>query len=309
MASPVSNDLSTIVEMLTYRRPASSKTERAFIQDFIKPLGVSTDPAGNLIKRVGDAPILWSCHTDTVHKTAGRQQVLFQDGIAYTADAGSNCLGADDTAGVWLMAEMIKANVPGLYIFHRAEEIGGIGSRFIAKERPFILEGIEAAIALDRRGTGSVITHQGVRCCSDTFASSLAYGLGMDHRLDTRGIFTDTANYMDIIPECTNLSVGYAGEHTQDETLDADYLISLRDALVSLDTNQLVIERNPAEPESATWDCWDLADQYPTRRHTASMYQLVRDNPDQVADWLESMGLDATELEEAVLERGGFVRR
>src|SRR5215207_8746363 len=60
--------LETLHEMLTYRRPASSKTEEQFIERYIRPLGVATDGAGNLHKRIGNADILWSCHTDTVHR-------------------------------------------------------------------------------------------------------------------------------------------------------------------------------------------------------------------------------------------------
>ena len=36
-------------------------------------------------------------------------------------------------------------------------------------------------------------------------------------KTDTGGSFTDTANYTDIIPECTNLSCGYYNAHTQSE--------------------------------------------------------------------------------------------
>jgi hypothetical protein len=41
----------------------------------------------------------------------------------------SNCLGADCTTGVWLILEMIKANVPGVYVIHSDEEVGGKGAR------------------------------------------------------------------------------------------------------------------------------------------------------------------------------------
>src|SRR5689334_19940192 len=97
------NQLQTIVAMLGYKRPAGSKTERAFIREWIRPLGVEQDKAGNLYKRIGDSPVLWSCHTDTVHKDGGGQLVAVKDGIATVASPNSNCLGADDTAGIWLM--------------------------------------------------------------------------------------------------------------------------------------------------------------------------------------------------------------
>jgi hypothetical protein len=171
-----------LLEMLSYRRPGGSKTERKFIRRYLAPLSMQIDQYGNHIKRIGDAPILWSCHTDTVHKFGGRQHTKIQSNIVSANDAQSNCLGADCTAGVWLMTEMIRANIPGLYVFHREEESGGMGSNWLLKNTPELLEGIKYAIAFDRRGNKSVITHQfGGRCCSDAFAASLANAIGMEH--------------------------------------------------------------------------------------------------------------------------------
>ena len=45
------------------------------------------------------------------------------------------------------MREMILAGIPGLYVFHRNEESGGAGSDWIARETPWELHGIKAAIA------------------------------------------------------------------------------------------------------------------------------------------------------------------
>ena len=72
------------------------------------------------------------------------------------------------------MLEMIKASVPGLYIFHRDEEVGGKGSKYISINTPEILKGIQFAIAFDRYGTTSVITEQmGGKCASREFADSI----------------------------------------------------------------------------------------------------------------------------------------
>ena len=235
--------ISLLLDMLAYKRPAGSKSERKFINRYLRPLGVQTDKAGNVWKRIGNAPVLWSSHTDTVHREAGRQPVVVSKGIASTY--GSNCLGADCTVGVWLMVEMIKAEVPGLYIFHRAEEIGGLGSDYIAKHNPKLLDGIKFAIAFDRYGTTSIITHQGFRCCSDDFARSLKAQLGPEWKLDDGGTFTDTANYTDLVPECTNISVGYHRQHHSTETQDLDHAEHLLGLLLSLDVNRLSCVRQP----------------------------------------------------------------
>lgn len=317
------SELKSLQSMLTFRRPAGSPTERNFISTWIKPLGMEQDGAGNLIKKIGDSPVLWSCHTDTVHRKGGMQIVSYHQGYLWTADKNSNCLGADDTAGCWLLREMILAKKPGLYVFHRGEEVGGKGSSFICDDTPELLDGIQMAVAFDRRGTSSVITHQwGGRCCSNTFADTFCIELGMGHKLDSGGSFTDTANYTDLVPECTNVSVGYYSEHSDKESLDTNYLFQLRDNILKMDVESLVVERDPSIVDSYAkydryendftgqwdrhgWDVWE--DQEPRPRHTVTLWRLVRDNPDEVADALEEYGISATMLAEDIARRGGVV--
>lgn len=317
---PVLSGQEELLEMLTFRRPAWSKTERNFIMRFIKPLGVEQDEFGNLYKRIGDAPILWSSHTDTVHTQGGSQLLRVSHGIITQADKNSNCLGADCTAGVWLMMEMIRANTPGLYVFHRAEEIGCKGSSFIAEHRADILAGIEYAVAFDRRGTKSIITHQWCgRCCSEVFSNSLSDALGMAHVSDDGGSVTDTASYVDLIGECSNLSVGYMNEHTKRETLDWAYLEKLRAALIRLDVSTLVASRAPgdvdyddyrkADDVTYSFDPWDDEDQTPKGSGGQSLSSLLRDHPDEVADWLEEYGITADEIATAIYMRGGILKR
>lgn len=301
--------------MLQYRRPAGSKTERRFIKRWLDPLGLDHDKKGNLYTRIGNSNVMWSCHTDTVHYSGGLQKIALRGDFALLAkvEKESNCLGADDTAGVWLMREMILAGKPGLYIFHREEECGGHGSSFIAKNNRGLLDGVEIAIALDRKAYTSVITHQFTRCCSDDFGYSLAAGLGEHWTLDDGGTFTDTANYADIIPECTNLSVGYGQAHSKDEYLHVPFLVDLKDQLLALDVGKLRVSRDPAidDDDLAYW----MRQQEP---HGGSIYRpnhgardvmfesyepsygsmatLVREYPDEVADLLETYGISEDDV-------------
>lgn len=298
-----------LIEMLRYRRPSFSATEQIFINKFIRPLGVTEDKFGNLMKVIGDEPnILWSCHTDTVHWEEGLQQVKVTNKHAMLPEKSkSNCLGADCTAGVWVMSEMIKANVPGLYVFHRDEENGGKGSSFIAKNTPDLLKDIDAAIAFDRFGTQSVITHQFSRCCSDDFADSLIEQLPGSKR-DDEGLFTDTANYTEIVSECTNLSVGYNGHHSSREIQNMEFLGQLRDRMIKLDTSKLRFSRDPNTLEWQEWPARATTpkryvsqfDYSPTRSKT--LEQLIRENPAAVADLLEIYGLCAADVEEHIRE-------
>jgi hypothetical protein len=246
------NDLETITAMLSYRRPAGSGTEKAFIERFITPLGAKPDSFGNHILVIGpeNPSILWSSHTDSVHSTDGMQRTVF-DGqfIRLPKKSKSNCLGADCAAGVWIMMEMIKAKVPGLYVFHAAEEIGCVGSRSILDKTPDLLANIKAAIAFDRKGYDSVITHQRSRCASDAFGNSIAAQLPARFKNDPTGVLTDTKMYMFLVPECSNISVGYFDEHRPTERLDVNHLFELRDHMVKIDASKFVIERDPKQKE------------------------------------------------------------
>jgi hypothetical protein len=246
--------------MLQYRRPAFSETERKFIRKYIEPFGAKPDEFGNYILKIGDAPVLWSSHTDTVHYVHGMQQVWVDKAkqFAWTDTKKSNCLGADCTTGVYVMLRMIEAGVPGLYIFHRDEEAGGGGSSHIAKKTPELLDGIKYAIAFDRKGSNSIITHQwGGRCCSSEFAKALGEHLMMKE--DSGGTFTDTANYTDIIPECTNISVGYMNQHTAGEWQDLQFAEELVKLMLTLDVASLPVARDP-KAKPANW--WEDDDEF-----------------------------------------------
>lgn len=236
-------ELRGLVSILAIKRPARSAHEERFVKDFLDALdGMHSDAHGNRYIIVGDSPtILFSCHTDTVHQVSGLQEVHCDHDNRLLQSNGEDCLGADDGAGVWLMLEMIRAGVTGAYLFHRDEEVGGQGSKWLASNRPDLLSAIDHAIAFDHKGTDSVVTVQRFRTCSDRFAQALCQRLGMGHKLSRRGVFTDTANYIGLVPECTNISVGYFDNHTRHEQLDYQYLFQLRDRLLSMNWNDLPI--------------------------------------------------------------------
>ena len=236
------NRTDELLTMLRTMRPAGSQTERDFVQQWIEPLGTKSDGYGNQWLTIGDSPILWSCHTDTVHTKAGTQYVGFKDGCAYVTR--SNCLGADDTTGVWIMRHMIKAGVPGTYVFHRAEEVGGLGSNWIAQNTPERLAGFDFAIAFDRMGYEDIITYQCGETASEAFADTLASALAPLTYAAADGVFTDTAVYADLVPECSNISIGYHRQHTADEWQDVDYAMMLLDRLTTADFSGLQAVRD-----------------------------------------------------------------
>jgi len=325
------NPVNTLAQMLQTMRPANSHSVNSFVDNWIMPLGAKLDYAGNAILRIGDnSRVLWSSHTDTVHRNEGMQRISVNGDMFKVAHGqASSCLGADCTTGVWLMREMILSGVNGLYVFHASEEVGGIGSAWLAKNNAGLFDGIDYAIAFDRKGYDSVITHQwGGRCASDAFARSIALQLPNDYRTDDTGTFTDTANYIDLVGECTNLSVGYFAQHTSSETQSISHALALRDAMLSFDETKLVKARVAGELDADTWawgsyqgkgnkamrkaSLYDYYDDYEDRgRYSASycddyfaLADYVQANPDGVADFLETYGISLKDLRDHVEGKG-----
>lgn len=244
--------------ILSIKRKYNTDGDNLLCSKLNKIPGIAYDTFGNLILRLGDdgkpmslddsqknqAKVLFSAHTDTVHWTSGTQKV-YKDTVKqeYFIKTKDGCLGADDGAGIVVLLALIKVKTPGLYIFHRGEECGGLGSSFIAKTTPELITGIDIAIAFDRRGKTDIINHQSCgKCCSDKFVTSLANQIKLGHS-KARGSFTDTSNYAGIIPECTNVSVGYSREHTSKETLHYGYLYMLISRVLTIDFSALVVKR------------------------------------------------------------------
>lgn len=247
----LSHRLRELLDMLEYCRPDDSATEIEFITKYIDTLPcVTVDGYGNRIIQIGKAKpkVCWASHTDTVHYDNGKQAIeLNANGdICLDFYSKANCLGADCTAGVWLMRRMILAGKPGLYIFHRSEETGGGGSSYIATNSPELLKGIEFLISLDRRGQDSIVTKQfmGVTA-SWSFAHSIAPMLPGGMKADPTGTFTDSQNYSHLVSECSNLSVGYEHCHTHKETLDYRFIDNLLTHLLKLDYSKLLASRTP----------------------------------------------------------------
>lgn len=308
----VSEPINRLAVMLQYKRPANTPIIGWFISEYIESvchdLGGFYDEAQNYIVRIGDnSRVMFSSHTDTVHNNEGTQRLLISgDRITSVKES---CLGADDTTGIWLMLEMIKAGVAGLYIFHASEEIGGVGSAYFANHYAYLLQGIDYAIAFDRKGTDSIITHQSSgRCCSNAFASSMGLLLPKGYKADSGGTFTDTANYVHLVGECTNISVGYYDQHTSKESQSISHAMLLRDSMLAFDESKLICERKAGEIDPDDYLAFD--DSYYSKRYGSglsysskryaygayddyqTMYDYVVSNPDEVADLLESLGYD-----------------
>ena len=266
-----------ICTIYSYRRAHESKGEKAFIDRYMKGFTPIIDKNGEVMaykydnaNQKSDNNICWASHIDTVHRTEPERvlQDIYIDstGTAFV-DTQQDCLGADDGSGVWLMLEMIKANVFGTYIFFRGEEQGCIGSSCLAKEQEDYFKSFTHMISLDRMGCDEVITTQNSsECCSDKFGNEFAKILGMGFKISPKGVYTDSAEFTHLIPECTNLAVGYTAQHSHRETQDLNFLVKLRDKLISVNwaTADITATRKPEKPKGygSYGMGWGLADDW-----------------------------------------------
>lgn len=279
--------------LLSLRRPYASVEEeiagdivRTDIQRAAPHLVWDKDTHGNMWVQVGeDNGVVFTAHLDTVHHTPGTQKLFILD-LAQGAFIGAEhegketVLGADDAAGIFLMTEMMKAGVAGKYMFFIGEECGGIGSSAFVQDNPSF--SANAVISFDRRGTGSVITHQGGwQTCSNEFGAALAKALNQNgagklaYRVDDGGLYTDSREFAEIVSECTNISVGYFHEHTAKETLNLTHLLNLRDALLKVEWGKLPIHRVPES--DVIWDTGWMG-------RTSAWYDMPKDNTKELSD-------------------------
>jgi hypothetical protein len=268
--------------------------ESEYWNDFLVALGFSMDHHGNYWLSIPGTPesrVMFTAHLDTA--SAQVHDVHHADlndatGRGVGTD-GTSILGADDRAGITVLMWMIRNNTPGMYYLFVGEECGGIGSGDASSKYEWKDKGFDQVVSFDRRGTGSVITHQSTgRCCSDVYADALAVELNLHgpdsfrYAADLTGLFTDSANFTDLIPECTNISVGYMDEHTVHETQDLDHLNDLCEAVCKVDWANLPIKRDPNIKDYSDWGRnwnshkWD--------EYTRSDYRYDDDESDYLPD-------------------------
>lgn len=266
--------LDVLFDILSRKRRHGTLGDLAYRMDLkrqLAPWHPTQLGEGNIVVKIGESRTMFSSHVDTVHPVAlcdGSRQKLVHDTVMEMVflDEKQGCLGADDGNGIFIMLCMIEAGVPGTYVFHTGEEVGGIGSLSLADRHEGFLKQFDRAIAFDRAVrpgcSPEVITHQSSgRCASDEFGQALADALNLaDPELgywpSDAGVFTDTANYNHVIPECTNLGCFYVDQHGPGESVDLAGLMRLVEACLKVDWESLPTKRDPNEVDDFGCGSW-----------------------------------------------------
>lgn len=303
-----------------YTSPYGWEHER--FGDFFTSKGFELDPHGNLVLDVGKSKTIFAAHLDTADRTLTRVRRQVKGDIISTD--GKSILGADDRAGLAVLLHLLRHNVPGRYLLFVGEEIGRFGST--GAEKDGLGDGYDRIVCWDRMGDDSIITHQmGRLSCSPEFANALVdvyETIDPSLRLskDPGGSYTDSYSFIDCIPECTNISVGYNCQHTVYEEQDARFLVHMAEASAEVPWEHLPTERDPhatvEPPYRWDWHDDDLEDtsRFRYSKRYDSNYLIFDDlvtardwdmlTLDNVKEYIAANPQDAAETLYALLEEG-----
>lgn len=243
--------LDILVWFLLKRRPYQSDAEQAVLDWFRDTYGFE-ETAGGVIRYGEQHPHIWLvAHADTVGSEGDNwlhideHYIQLDPQMVREVPFGGICLGADDGAGLAILAMLSQSRRDITLFVPYGEERGGIGSYLMCQQlepeqRPSVV------ISLDRGGTSDVVTHQSdKRTCSDAFAWALARYLPSGYRPCADGIFTDSAVFAAFgSRECTNLSVGFYQPHSTRERLYWSFTYTLAQQLEQVPFERLPILRS-----------------------------------------------------------------
>lgn len=215
--------------------PGASRDEaniREIVKEKLTPYVdfITEDYYGNLLAEKsygnGNGPtILLNAHLDTIEDFVEGREII-KEGNIWSSSEG--ILGADDRAGVAIILAIAKflnqSDFRGKvkFVFTVEEEIGLVGARHVEN---YFLWDVDAAIVLDRRGNGDIVTScwGHIPFCSKEFGEffeRVAKDAGLSGWQCTAGGSSDTRIWASRGIQSVNLSVGYKNEHSYSEYLD-----------------------------------------------------------------------------------------
>lgn len=275
----------TFLKLTSRTYPHGSESEL----DGFLPDGIETDEFGNKFIQIGDSTCMFTCHLDTATSANVDVEHVIEGNIIKTDGTSILGADDKAGMVILLyMIENKIPGLYYFFLGEEVGCVGSrkVSNKIkdlVTGEADSPWKKLNKVISFDRRGYDSVITHQsGGRCCSDEFAKALADDLnkcgpisnidiptasceelrawingplgssqcpGFSYKIDPTGIYTDSAQFTRIYPECTNISVGYKSEHCFTEQQDILHLDQLAKACLKIDWENLPIKRDPTKYE------------------------------------------------------------
>lgn len=188
------------------------KTEqelREYTIKALKSLGYEKDiiETNDYVFAKGNIPVLLVAHLDTVHRELPEIVYDRMKGILWSPQG----IGGDDRCGVYAILKICRRFKPYV-LFTTQEEVGGVGARIFTEEIDRgILEPINFAIEIDRRGRGQAVFYD----CGNKEFQEMITSFGFKKEW---GSFSDISV---LSPKydfaSVNLSAGYYNEHQKVE--------------------------------------------------------------------------------------------
>lgn len=298
----------TFLDLVEFNTPHGTEAFcYPFISDIVEGnISDYIDGFGNVHVEVpgGNESVCFMSHLDNACSEFRKVSLAINNGIVSKKDKKKGVLGADDKAGAAIMIHMIRNGVPGNYVFFMGEEVGCLGSnQFLKDNQRYIGEDKiypwTQAVSLDRYGCTEVIYDQrGGLSASFQYASAVADALGL--RPSTRGVWTDSAVFTEVIPECINIAVGYKGHHTPNESQDLHFLNHIYSKIVEIDWDKLPIHRDPNAPKYRSWGTYPRLTQ-PTKSKPKT-YDVDELDDDEWRQWCDDNLKPKTEAKADNLE-------
>lgn len=159
-------------------------------------------------------------------------KILYAEKTKLISSNGIRILGGDDKCGISIALQVARENknIPMKLLFTVQEEHGCVGMKHFEKHNAKWLENVKYSITIDRRGGDNLLIWSGSkRNCSNEFAGECtkhALNAGIVPKIENGGV-ADVMILRDYC-EAVNISAGYYGAHTLQETVKFDEMILIR---------------------------------------------------------------------------------
>lgn len=232
------NQEQILMDVLTLSQPELHEYVKSFLLSFY-PKERMFEQHGEGIYFAGDIPVLLVAHMDTVHQVQPTLDNIYYDQEKQAMWSPSG-IGADCRAGIFnILATVAKGYLPHIMVTWD-EEIGGVGAGKLMNrwgENSFSAEAIlvqeymkdvNFAIQYDRHGFNEAVYYYLDNKDFENYISSFGY-------------HTQMGSYTDICEICptfgfagVNVAAGYVSEHTKQEILHVDEMMSTHNKVINI---------------------------------------------------------------------------
>ena len=204
-----------LVELESLCKMSQGAVKRYVTEELLNS-GYKPEVRDGFVYAKGRYPVLLVAHMDTVHKEVVKK-IKHKGSIIYSPQG----IGGDDRCGVFIILKLIKFFNCSV-LFCEDEEIGCVGAKKFLNSIDYTSLDINFIIEFDRRGSNDCVFYD---CDNNEFEDFiLSTGFWKTHW----GSCSDISYLAPAIGcAAVNLSCGYHDEHTLDEYIDTEQVLTV----------------------------------------------------------------------------------